>query len=46
MLERGLPLDRETYLAMNWGADLPEPWTAEHEEQVPEPLRLKRFRGS
>lgn len=35
MLRRGLPLNRETYIAMNW-PDEPAEWTAEHEEQVPE----------
>jgi hypothetical protein len=38
MLQHNMPLNRETYIAMNW-PDEPEEWTAEHEEQVPECFR-------
>jgi hypothetical protein len=36
MLERNLPLHRDTYLTLNWGPDQPDPWTAEHEGELPE----------
>jgi hypothetical protein len=39
MLEAGGPLTRERYLDLAWGADRPSEWTAEHELEVPEPLR-------
>ena len=38
MLDSGLPLNRETYIAANWMHD-PEEWTVEHEQQVPECFR-------
>lgn len=34
MLDRGMPLTRETYIARNW-PDEPEEWTAEHEMELP-----------
>jgi hypothetical protein len=41
MLKHGLPLTRASYVAANWGpsSDLPSPWTAEHEAEIPEPLQ-------
>jgi hypothetical protein len=39
MLKRNLPLTRDTYLGLAWGADAPEVWGAEHEAEVPEPFR-------
>jgi hypothetical protein len=41
MLRKGLPLTRNAYLAMNWGADLPDPadWNHGHEADVPECFR-------
>jgi hypothetical protein len=41
MLAKGLPLCRDTYIAMSWGADEPSPddWNAEHEAEVPECFR-------
>jgi len=41
MLLARMPLDRETYLAMCWGPDLPDPWTAEHEAEVPPPFKAR-----
>jgi hypothetical protein len=38
MLARGVPLNRENYIALNW-MDEPEEWTAEHEMEVPECFR-------
>jgi hypothetical protein len=35
MLRAGTPLTREAYIFLNWDKR-PEPWTAEHEEQVPD----------
>jgi hypothetical protein len=39
MLQRGSPLNRETYIAHNWGPDLPEDQGAEFELEIPEPFR-------
>jgi hypothetical protein len=41
MLERGLPLNRETWKAMAYQGDLPadEDWNGEHEMGVPECFR-------
>lgn len=39
MLSRGLPLDRETYLAFSYPDNMPNPWTAEHESELPEPFQ-------
>jgi hypothetical protein len=50
MIRKGLPLSRNTYLILCWGADLPsdEDWNAEHEMEVPEcfrrPLKHSRRR--
>jgi hypothetical protein len=42
MLDHNLPLNRETYIALNWGKT-PREWTAEHEEEPPEPFRTDPF---
>jgi hypothetical protein len=39
MLTDNLPLTRSEYLDLNYGPYLPDPWTWEHEEEVPEPFR-------
>lgn len=41
MLNRGIPLTRQNYLDMAYGADLPKPedWNHEHEAGLPEPFR-------
>ena len=39
MLDTGIPLTREHYIELAYGGDPPYPWTAEHEEELPEPLR-------
>jgi hypothetical protein len=31
--------DRETYILLNYFGDPPEPWTAEHEAELPEELQ-------
>ena len=36
MINRGCPLNRETWMNLMWGADIPKPWTVEHEMDVPE----------
>lgn len=38
MLKDNMPLNRSTYIGLNWGGK-PDPWTAEHEAEIPEPLR-------
>ena len=37
MMKNGAPLNRETWMSMNYLGQPPEPWTAEHEAEVPEP---------
>jgi hypothetical protein len=34
-----LPVDRETYILVNWMGDPPVNWTAEDEDQLPEELQ-------
>jgi hypothetical protein len=34
----GLPWTRENYIRFNWGV-VPEEWTAEHEEELPQELQ-------
>jgi hypothetical protein len=35
MIEFGLPLNRQTWIDVNWGSEVPKPWTAEDEAQLP-----------
>jgi hypothetical protein len=39
MIKRGLPLTREKWISMAYLGRPPKPWTAEHEGEVPAPLR-------
>lgn len=39
MIREHLPLTREKWISMNWLGHPPHPWTAEHEEEVPEPFK-------
>lgn len=39
MINHGRPLTRDNYILHNWGPEPPEPWTAEHEAEIPEPLQ-------
>jgi hypothetical protein len=39
MVRYGVPLSRENYIAANWPDGAPEPWGAEHEEQLQAPFR-------
>ena len=39
MLKNNIPLTREHYLALAYGGELPDPWTAEHELEVPGPFQ-------
>jgi hypothetical protein len=39
MLRDGIPLTRETYIFANWDKK-PDPWTAEHESQLPDIFQL------
>jgi hypothetical protein len=41
MIAKGIPLTRDNYIALNW-FDEPTIWTAEHEADVPPPLREAR----
>jgi hypothetical protein len=38
---QGLPVTRENWIKANWGKQIPHPWTAEHEAELPEALRCK-----
>jgi hypothetical protein len=38
MMRTGMPIDRPTYIMMNW-PDIPDPWTAAHEDEIPPPLQ-------
>jgi len=40
MLEHNLWLSREVWMLRTYGKHPPEPWTAEHESNVPAPFRL------
>jgi hypothetical protein len=42
MMSKGMPLTRDSYILANWGPEPPEPWTAEHEAEIPEPLQDMR----
>ncbi|HEV3444711.1 MAG TPA: hypothetical protein VG099_08720, partial [Gemmataceae bacterium] len=37
MIKHGMPLNRQTWIDLNWGSEVPDPWTAEDEDQVPRP---------
>jgi hypothetical protein len=39
MIKHGIPLNRETWITMNYLGHPPDPWTAEHEGEVPAPWR-------
>lgn len=40
MIEHKLPLTREQWISLNYMGHPPEPWTAEHEAEVPTPFSL------
>jgi len=39
MRSAGVAITRDFYIVMNWGADILDPWTPEHEAELPEFLR-------
>ena len=39
MIAHGMPLTRQTWIDLNWGSEVPNPWTAEDEAQLPPPFR-------
>ena len=41
MIRHGMPLNRQTWIDLNYGSDVPKPWTAECEEQVPRVWRRR-----
>lgn len=45
MKELGLPVTRERWISMNYGIDIPDPWTWEHEEELPPSLRVEWQEG-
>jgi hypothetical protein len=40
MIENNLPLTREQWISLNYLGHAPEPWTVEHESEVPAPFQL------
>jgi hypothetical protein len=44
MREAGIPITRENYIEANW-SPIPDPWTAEHEAELPEFLQVGRESG-
>lgn len=42
MINNGLPLTREKWISMNYLGHPPDPWTDEHEAEVPEPFQLNQ----
>jgi hypothetical protein len=40
MERHGVPISREKYLALAYGKQLPDPWTYEHELELPKQIRL------
>jgi hypothetical protein len=39
MMNNNVPLTREDYIDMAYGGTPPQPWTQEHESQLPGPLQ-------
>ena len=39
MKERGVPVTRENYLHLAFFGEIPDPWTAEHEADLPAELQ-------
>ena len=39
MTDNGVPVTRDAYLGLAYGGELPDPWTADHEMDLPEPLQ-------
>jgi hypothetical protein len=37
--KHSIPVTRENYIMMAYGVESPDPWTWEHEEDLPEHLR-------
>jgi hypothetical protein len=40
MNQARIPLTRENYIDAAWGEERPEPWTVEHEAELPDFLRI------
>lgn len=45
MIRHGLPLNRKTWIEVNYGgnSEIPKPWTSEDEAEVPGPLRRQLY---
>jgi hypothetical protein len=37
MIKHDMPLNRQTWIDLNYGGEVPDPWTAEDEDEVPGP---------
>ena len=35
MIKNDMPLERQIWMDINYGSEVPDPWTAEDEDQVP-----------
>ena len=42
MKQQGIPVTRENFIDINWGAEVPDPWTPEDEDEIPEELQMGR----
>jgi hypothetical protein len=42
MKAKGIEITREKYIALAYGDDVPDPWTPEHEAELPPELREPR----
>lgn len=40
MKRTGTPVTRQNWINLSYGADIPNPWTWEHEEELPPGLRI------
>jgi hypothetical protein len=39
MKANGVAITRDNYIQLAWGSEPPDPWTPEHEAELPEELR-------
>jgi hypothetical protein len=39
MREAKIPITRENYISLNYMGEIPQPWTAEHEHELPRELQ-------
>ncbi len=39
MRQNGVPITRKKYIALNWGSNIPDPWTPNDEDMLPDQLQ-------